>query len=99
MPDDLLPPPVPTSLNAGCPDTSAARFEQCAGGPNLTVSIQCRDVGTACYTKNEFFAQCLTPTDLERASRADWDGLVLECGDSLPTPPAIAPSRRLSQVC
>ena len=52
MPEDLYPVEQMKALDASCADGACAmKWEQCGGGPNYTVSLQCCEEGTECVVK------------------------------------------------
>jgi hypothetical protein len=61
----------------GC-RTCLPEFEQCGGG-DLSESACCLD-NLECAKKNEFYAQCLRRSRIDRNVRHGWNGTILPCG-------------------
>lgn len=76
----------------GCVET----LEQCGDAVNATMS--CCDPDAMCIAKNAYYAQCLSPLDVEaHMTFPDWDGTVVECGE-LPIP-NLTPQKAADPAC
>ena len=76
----------------GCVET----LEQCGDAVNATMS--CCDADALCVAKNAYYAQCLSPADVEaHMTFPDWDGSVVECGE-LPIP-NLTPQKAADPAC